>query len=89
MNQVKHSWFGMKLTLAEKQKIEQLAKREGLPAKQAILQAVDKALEEEALPFPQPGSFLEGIEDLVGSVDSDQGPVDLASNPKHLQGLGR
>jgi hypothetical protein len=89
MNQAKHSWFGMKLTPAERQKIERLAKREGLTAKQAILRAVDKALEGDSLPSPQPGSFLENIEDLVGSVDSDEGPIDLASNPKHLQGLGR
>ena len=89
MAQAKYSWFGMKLTPAEKQKIKQLAEREGLTAKQAILRAVDKALAAESLPSLQPGSFLEGIEDLVGSVDSDESPVDLASNPKHLQGLGR
>jgi predicted DNA-binding protein len=40
------------------------------------------AREEEA----DPSSFLESARDLYGSVD---GPADLSTNPKHLDGYGQ
>ena len=82
-------WFGMKVTPEQKKKIKQLAKREGLSAKQAVVLAVEQALEKGEAVLPQPGSFLEGLEDLAGSVGTVEGPVDLASHPRHLEGFGR
>ncbi|MFQ5570371.1 MAG: hypothetical protein ACE5G0_11890 [Rhodothermales bacterium] len=78
-------WFGMKLTPEQKKKIKRLAERDGISAKRAVLNAVDLALEE---PYPkaQPGSFREGMEEFVGSIE---GPADLSTNPKHMEGFGR
>lgn len=84
MPQPKHIWFGMKLTAAQKRKIKRLADREGTSAKEAIMRLVDDALASDPIQA-QPGSFLDGIEDLVGSVE---GPEDLATNPKYLDGFG-
>lgn len=80
--------FGMKLTPEQQQKIKRLAEREGTSAEEAVMALVEKALGAEA-PVPQPGSFLEAVQDLVGSVGTDEDPVDLASNPAHLEGFGR
>ncbi len=78
-------WFGMKLTPEQKRKIKRLAEREGTSAKEAVLRLVEKALAQD-LPDTPDGSFLEGIEALIGSVE---GPTDLSSNPEHLEGFGR
>ena len=88
MGHAEQVWFGMRLTPEQKEKIKRLAAREGTSAKEAVLRAVEDALGTE-VPSAKPGSFLEGIEDLIGSVGTEEGPVDLASNPKHLEGLGR
>ncbi len=88
MERAEQVWFGMKLTPEQKEKIKRLAEREGTSAKEAVLRAIDEALGME-IPPARPGSFLEGIEDLVGSVGTEEGPVDLASNPKHMDGFGQ
>lgn len=85
MAKTKTVWFGMKLTPDQKQKIRHLAEREGISAKEAVLRLVDQALAGEALNAPA-GSFLAGIEHIVGSVE---GPTDLSTNPKYLEGFGR
>lgn len=85
MSNPKVVWFGMKLTPEQKRKIKRLAEREGTSAKEAVLRLVEQALADEARKAPA-GSFLEGIEDLIGSVE---GPADLSSNPKYLEGFGR
>ena len=77
-------WFGMKLTPAEKKKIERLAKRRGVTQKQAVLDLVNKEVEEKPIKA-KPGSFLDGIEHLAGSVS---GPGDLSTNPKYMEGFG-
>ena len=78
-------WFGMKLTPAQKQKIKRLAARAGTSAKEAIMHLVDEALDdEEPLKAPE-GSFLDGIEHLIGSLE---GPGDLSTNPKYMEGFG-
>jgi hypothetical protein len=46
---------------------------------------VEQALEDEHLQAPK-GSFLSGIEHLVGSVE---GPSDLSTNPKYMEGFGQ
>lgn len=85
MEHAKQVWFGMKVTPEQKRKIKRLAEREGTSAKEAVLRLVEQALAEEPVNAPS-GSFLSGIEDLIGSVE---GPVDLASNPKYMEGFGR
>jgi predicted transcriptional regulator len=74
----------------QKQRIEQLAERKGLSPEAIVRAAIDHELEttspngnEEDV---QSGSFLDGIEHLVGSVD---GPSDLSSNPDHMEEYGR
>ena len=86
-----HVWFGMKVTPEQKRKIKRLAEQRGLSQKEAVMRLVEEALGEEtsdeAKPFKaQPGSFLDGIEHLVGSVE---GPGDLSTNPKYMEGYGR
>jgi hypothetical protein len=85
MERAKQVWFGMKLTPEQKRKIKRLAEREGTSAKEAVLRLVEQALVAAPVPAP-PGSFLSGIEDIVGTVE---GPVDLASNPRYMEGFGR
>jgi hypothetical protein len=81
----KFVWFGMKVTRAEKRKIERLAEREGTSQKEAVLRVVEEGLARE--PFePRAGSILEGAKDLIGSVE---GPRDLSTNPRYMEGFGR
>jgi hypothetical protein len=84
MGEPKPVWFGMKVTPEQKRKIQYLAEREGTSAKNVVLRLVDRALEEKA-PLAAADSFLSGIEHLIGSVD---GPADLSTNPKYLEGCG-
>lgn len=84
MSNTKPVWFGMKVTPEQKRKIKHLAAREGTSAKEAVMRLVDEALEHEPLSVPE-GSFLEGIEHIVGSVE---GPSDLSTNRKYMEGLG-
>ncbi|HUF11329.1 MAG TPA: hypothetical protein VMO47_18550 [Rhodothermales bacterium] len=85
MEKPKTVWFGMKVTPEQKRKIKHLAEREGTSAKQAVLRLVEQALADEDLQAPK-GSFLSGIEHLVGSVE---GPSDLSTNPKYMEGFGQ
>lgn len=85
MGRAEKVWFGMKVTPEQKRKIKRLAEREGTSAKEAVLRLVEQALAEEAISAPS-GSFLSGIEGIIGSVE---GPVDLASNSKYMEGFGR
>jgi len=85
MSNTKPVWFGMKVTPEQKRKIKDLAEREGTSAKEAVLRLVDEALAGDKLDAPK-GSFLSGIEHLIGSVE---GPADLSSNPKFMEGFGR
>jgi hypothetical protein len=81
-------WFGMKVTPEQKQRIQRLARRQQTTAKEAVLRLVDQALAQEAdeeIPVA-PGSFIDGLEKLVGSVS---GPEDLSTHPRHMDGFGR
>jgi hypothetical protein len=82
----KIEWFGMKLTPEQKDKIRRLAKRRGVSQKKAIMDLVEKEIEEKENIEAKPGSFLEAAEDIVGSVE---GPGDLSTNPKYMEGFGR
>jgi len=80
-------WFGMKLTPAEKQKIQDLAKHHGTSQKQAVMEAVNKAIQNEPLQG-DPGSIYERNKDLFGQ--SSNGLNDISSNPeKYMEGYGK
>lgn len=85
MGKTKIVWFGMKLTPEQKRRIKYLAEREGTSAKEAVLRLVEQALADEELEAPE-GSFLSGIEHLIGSVE---GPSDLSTNRKYMEGFGQ
>lgn len=81
-------WFGMRLTDDEKSKIERLATKEGSSQKRAVLDAVEDKLRNTGAITPTPGSMLDKVSDLVGTVGDKHTPRDLASNKKHLDDLG-
>lgn len=82
----KQVWFGMRVTPEQKQQIERLAERRGTSQKEVLMNLVEEAIAEDEMP-PQvkKGSFLEGIEHLVGSCE---GPRDLLRNPDRMRGYG-
>ncbi len=85
----KYVWFGMKVTPEQKQKIKHLAERYGLSAKDTVMKLVEEALAREQRVQPmeiRSGSFLDGVEDIVGA---GEGPLDLATHPKYMEGFGR
>jgi hypothetical protein len=84
MGEPKPVWFGMKVTPEQKRKIKHLAEREGTSAKEVVMRLVERALGDE-YSMSAENSFLSGIEHLIGSVD---GPADLSTNPKYLEGFG-
>lgn len=96
MAQKATKWFGMRVTPAQKAKIERLAEQRGSTQKDAVMDAVEQAAAENEEPVAdeepieaQPGSFLEAAGDLIGSIDDPDVPTDLSSNPKHMEGYGR
>ena len=82
----------IEITPEQKRRIERLAEQRRLSPEAVVRAALDQELasasddagEEQA--DIRPGSFLDGIEHLVGSVE---GPSDLSTNPKHMEGYGR
>ena len=76
------TWFGMRFTLSEKERIRRLAARDGLSAKEAVLRLVEREL--AVSKFPK-GSFLYGLDDIIGSAE---GPGDLSTNPDYMDGFG-
>lgn len=77
-------WFGMKLTPEEKRKIELLAERKGVSQKEAVMSLVNEVVVEYKVE-PKPGSLLEKMQKYIGVIE---GPGDLSTNPKYLEGLG-
>ncbi|MFP4229420.1 MAG: hypothetical protein ACLFTE_11430 [Salinivenus sp.] len=78
----------IEITPAQKERIEQWAEQHDLSPETAAAQALARGLDappEEDSEEAQPGSFLDGLEHLVGSVE---GPPDLTTNPKHMEGYG-
>ena len=84
-------WFGMRVTPAQKAKIERLADRRGSTQKDAVMRLVEQAVaEEEEGPIEaEPGSILTLSRDLCGSIDDPDLPTDLSSSPKHMEDYGR
>lgn len=86
MSENDYVWFGMKVTPEQKKLIEELAERRGTTQKAVVLEAVRHEYGETETVEPEPGSFLDGIEHLVGSVE---GPADLSDDPEYMKGYGR
>lgn len=82
----KTKWFGMKLTPEQKKKIEKLAEQRGTNQKEAVMELVDEAVQEEPIE-PNPGSFYDKHQEDCGFFE---GPRDLSSNPeKYMKGFGK
>jgi hypothetical protein len=82
----KQVWFGMRLTPEQKRQIEWLAERQGLSQKEVLMRLVEEAVAEDEQPLDaRKGSFLDGIEHLIGS---GEGPRDLLRDPDRMKGYG-
>ncbi len=82
----KIKWFGMKLTPEQKDKIRRLARRRGVSQKKAVMDLVEKEIEDQESIEAKPGSFLDRNKDLCG-IGSGSG--DVSSNPEYMEGYGR
>ena len=79
--------FGMRLAPDQRRAIERLAEARGVTMKEAVLDAVRQQLADFAAadePYVPTGR-LKGAEHLIGTFD---GPVDLSTNPAHMDGYG-
>src|SRR5699024_5062203 len=79
-------WFGMKLTHAQKNKIQRLADRAWVSQKKAVMDLVEKGIKEDEQRVRWvPGSFYARIKELVGGAD---GRRYASSNPAYTEGYG-
>ena len=74
----------LRLSRADRARLQRLAEREGIAPEEAALRAIARA--EEAASLPQERSALEAAGDLVGSFD---GSPDLSTNETYLDDYGR
>ncbi|MCH8960549.1 MAG: ribbon-helix-helix protein, CopG family [Bacteroidetes bacterium] len=87
MAEKKYIRFSMRVTPEQKRKIERLARRKGTSQKEAVLALIEEALDGEEEPIvPRPGSFLDKYRNIIGSCE---GPSDLSTNPKYMEGYGQ
>jgi len=87
MAEKKYIHFSMRVTPEQKRKIERLARRKGTSQKEAVMALVEEALDGEEEPIVvQPGSFYDKFKHIIGSVE---GPPDLSTNPKYMEGFGQ
>ncbi len=87
MAEKKYIRFSMRVTPEQKRKIERLAQRKGTSQKEAVLALIEDAVENDEEPIvPRPGSFLDKYRDIIGSCE---GPSDLSTNPKYMEGYGQ
>ncbi len=78
-------WFGMKVTPEQKRKIKHLASFRGVSQEEAVLELIDRALDEEGM-VAEHGSFYQKFKDHIGNLE---GPSDLSTNPKYFKDFGR
>ncbi len=79
--------FGMRLAPHERRQIERLAKLRATTMKAAVLEAVQRRLEEleaETQP-PVPQGRLKDAQHLIGCFE---GPETLSSDPQYMEGYG-
>lgn len=77
--------LSVKVPEALDRKIAAALKRRGMQKSEVVREALERFLDENH--EARRGSFLDLAGDLVGCVKD--APVDLSSNPKHLDGYGR
>lgn len=77
--------LSVKVPEALDRKITAALKRRGMQKSEVVREALERFLDEDH--EARRGSFLDLAGDLVGCVKD--APVDLSSNPKHMDGYGR
>jgi predicted DNA-binding protein len=65
-------------------RLRSIAKKSGRTKTEILLTALEHQLEREA--ESSAGSFLDAAQDLAGCIE---GPSDLATKKRHLEGFGR
>lgn len=78
-------WFGMKVTLQEKKRIQKLAKMQGYNQKTAVMQAVEDKLATYDVKYTGT-SIYSDIESYLGVID---GEPDLSTNKDYLSDFGK
>lgn len=63
-------------------RLEEAAGKHGQSKSALARAALEAYFAQQQIP---PGSFLEAVGDLIGCVE---GPGDLSTNPKHMEGFG-
>ncbi len=76
----------MRVSAAEREQIERLARLERATMKEAVLAAVRRRLSEIDAPDAPPGSVLERLEE-AGAVGLFEGPEDLSTNKAYMEGF--
>jgi hypothetical protein len=83
----------IEVTPAQKRRLEQSAEEKGGSPEAVVLAVLDREL--EAAPSngdderDSSPSLLEATRDLAGSVEADDAPADLSSNPEQMTGYGQ
>ncbi len=75
----------LKVSDALAAKLASVARKRRTTKSNLIREALEEFLDGKGM--TNRGSFLDGIEDLVGCLDSGQ--ADLGHNEKHMEGYGR
>ena len=73
--------MSIRLSHRESARIATLARKRRVPSSAVVRQAIAE------LDLREPRTLLDDWRDVAGSVSG--GPKDLATNPRHLKGLGR
>jgi len=78
--------LSMKVPETLNQQLDDMARRRGVSKSSLIREAITDWVARERSERSPAGSFLALAEDLAGSME---GPEDLSTNKKHLDGYGR
>ena len=76
----------IELTEEQRQLLAQLAKETGRPASELLEEMFGKAVQGQRIPKGS-RSLIEALRER-GLVAAMQGPGDLSTNPKHMEGFG-
>jgi hypothetical protein len=74
----------VKLPAELEKRVSATARKRRMSRSELIRESIRRHLEQPV--EPPPGSFLEAAGDLIGSVE---GPSDLSTNPRYLDGFGK
>jgi Ribbon-helix-helix protein, copG family len=76
--------LSLKLPDALDLKLAAAVARRGAKKSDIVREAIERYVSEDET--AKPGSLLEALADLTGSVE---GPADLSTNPRYMEGFGR